>query len=135
MRTVVFVVETGLAAARSMVGIRKNVLQPPGDSFRIMLNRQEICEKDQTLGRQAVDSLDAAASLCQRTPGCSRFAYFSISANMEFPANTAFLCSGLSRGVIAAGWVAGAMPDAFGPEGPLPQPNPFLHGVPGPLML
>ena len=108
--------KVSFASRKYLVGVRKSALLPPDDGFHILLNRQEICEKDETLGRLVVDDLEAAVPACQRMPGCSRFAFFTVSAAREFPTNTVFLCSGASRAVSAAGWIAGIVPAAIPPQ-------------------
>ena len=102
--------------ATCFVGVRKTALLLGENSFRMILNRQEICEKEEVLGKRVVDTVSDAAAICSNTPGCTRFAYFTVSATAQFTTNSAFFCSGLSRGINAAGWIAGATSDAFSAE-------------------
>ena len=85
--------------ATCFVGVRKTVLLLSKNSFHLMLNRQEICEKEEVLGKRVVDTVHDAAAICSNTPGCTRFAYFTISATAQFTANSAFFalaCHGAS---------------------------------------
>lgn len=102
--------------ATCFVGVRKTALLLGENSFHVILNRQEICEKEEVLGKRVVDTASDAAAICSNTPGCTRFAYFTVSATAQFTTNSAFFCSGLSRGINAAGWIAGATSDAFSAE-------------------
>ena len=109
----VSVCKVGPSTAACFVGVRKTALLLGENSVHLMLNRQEICEKEEVLGKRVVDTVNDAAAICSNTPGCTRFAYFTISAAAQFTANSAFFCSGLSRGVNADGWIAGATSGAF----------------------
>ena len=118
------------------MGVRKTVLLLSKTSFHMMLNRQEICEKEEVLGKRVVDTVHDAAAICSSTPGCTRFVYFTISATARFTANSAFFCSGLSRGINADGWIAGATSDAFstGPFAEHAFDDKWPHGMAqGPL--
>ena len=126
--------EVGPATTDYLVGVRKAALLPTETTFQIMLNRQEICEKEETLARIIVNSLPDAASACRSMPGCSRFVYYTISATPTFEANTVFLCSGLSRGVSAESWIAGVMPEAVVPQQQAKDAS-HIFREPGPLLL
>ena len=126
--------KAGPASADYLVGVRKTALLPADGTFQIMLNRQEICEKEETLKRIVVNSLTDAASACRSMPGCSRFVYYTVSATPTFHANTVFLCSGLSRGVSAESWIAGVMPEALAPQ-PQAEDASRIFREPGPLLL
>ena len=65
--------KVGPASGDYLVGVRKTALLPTDAKFQIMLNRQEICEKEETLERIVVNSLTDAASACRSMAGCTRF--------------------------------------------------------------
>ena len=125
--------KVGPASADYLVGVRRTALLPTDAKFQIMLNRQEICEKEETLERIVVNSLTDAASACRSMAGCTRFVYYTVSATPTFDANTVFLCSGLSRGVSAESWIAGVMPEALDPQQQVKDAS-HTFREPGPLL-
>ena len=67
---------------------------PGKNSFQLMQDEQEICEKEEVLGKRVVDTVADAVAISGNTPGCTRKLRIFL------------------RGV-SAGWIAGATSEAF----------------------